>query len=216
LFKPAYDPRENQRLLEVRVDELRSSLHHLKPNLLTSRTDAVYQPFAEGKGQFLLPFWGREITVTYPEYQVFDAKSSVEENVANQAMVLYHFVTSDGAPLAKEWISFSELPDGRFYNQAFQGYTGLELVSTFGGVSESFKAAAASAGGIRTHFFADAAYVYQLYPRVPLMVVFWAGDEDFPSSIQILFDASVSHHLPTDACAIAGSMLTRRIIKAGG
>jgi hypothetical protein len=29
-----------------------------------------------------------------------------------------------------------------------------------------------------------------------------------------LFDASASHYLPTDACAIAGSMLTRQLIKS--
>jgi hypothetical protein len=42
-------------------------------------------------------------------------------------------------------------------------------------------------------------------------VVTWEGDEDFPSTYQILFDAAVSHHLPTDACAILGSILTHRL-----
>jgi hypothetical protein len=48
-----------------------------------------------------------------------------------------------------------------------------------------------------------------------LAVVFWAGDEDLPASYQVLFEATAAHHLPTDACAIAGSMLTRQLIAAG-
>jgi hypothetical protein len=43
--------------------------------------------------------------------------------------------------------------------------------------------------------------------------VYWQGDEDFPSTCQLLFDASVSRCLPTDACAVLGSALTRMLIK---
>jgi len=46
-----------------------------------------------------------------------------------------------------------------------------------------------------------------------LLAVYWQGDEDFPSTCQVLFDASASHYLPTDAYAILGSTLTRRLIK---
>ncbi|MDL1911699.1 DUF3786 domain-containing protein, partial [Chloroflexi bacterium CFX6] len=55
---------------------------------------------------------------------------------------------------------------------------------------------------------------FQPLPRVPLMTTYWLGDEDFPSSCKILFDESATHYLPIDACAILGSMLTRKIIAA--
>jgi len=58
----------------------------------------------------------------------------------------------------------------------------------------------------------DAAYEFQVLPMVSLLVVTWQGDEEFNSTYQILFDAAVSHHLPTDACAILGSNLTNRLI----
>ncbi|MFN2105113.1 MAG: DUF3786 domain-containing protein [Candidatus Promineifilaceae bacterium] len=47
-----------------------------------------------------------------------------------------------------------------------------------------------------------------------MAAVCWLGDEDFPTSYRILFDRSIEHHLPTDACAILGSMLTTRLTKA--
>jgi hypothetical protein len=133
-------------------------------------------------------------------------------------MVLYYFNTCDGTPMAASWIAFSELTDGRFYNQAFQGYTGRELVKAFGNDLEAFERAARNAGGEKRFPMAgaplgDAAFAYQALPRVPLLVVYWLGDEDFPPNSQILFDAAVSHHMPTDACAILGSSLTRRLLK---
>jgi hypothetical protein len=51
-------------------------------------------------------------------------------------------------------------------------------------------------------------------PRLSLLAAYWAGDEDFPASMRVLFDAAAEHHLPMDVCAIAGGMLTRRILKA--
>jgi len=60
--------------------------------------------------------------------------------------------------------------------------------------------------------FADRAFLFWVFPRVPLLLVYWQGDEDFPPNSQILFDACVASYLPTDACAIAGSMLTRKLI----
>ena len=59
----------------------------------------------------------------------------------------------------------------------------------------------------------NASYKFIALPKVPLAVVFWCGDEDFPPSCKILFDSSVSKFLPTDACAILGSMLTQKILK---
>jgi hypothetical protein len=45
------------------------------------------------------------------------------------------------------------------------------------------------------------------------MVTYWLGEEEFPSSAKILFDATATHYLPIDVCAILGSMLVSRIGK---
>jgi hypothetical protein len=127
------------------------------------------------------------------------------------ALLLYYFSVADGAPLSDRWISFSELPDGKFYNQAFQGYTGQRLVQVFKNNRQSFELAAARQDGRRLSH-GDVGFMFQALPRIPLMVAYWQGDEDFPSNFQILFDASASHYLPTDAYAILGSTLTRRLV----
>jgi hypothetical protein len=132
-------------------------------------------------------------------------------------LLLYYFHTADGAPLARQWVSFSELPDGRFYNHAYQGYSGGELARTFGHDLQAFQTAALSQGGEALppgiHGMAGAdAYRFWALPRVPLLAVAWPGDEDFASTYQILFDAAASHYLPTDVCALLGGTLARRLI----
>jgi hypothetical protein len=58
----------------------------------------------------------------------------------------------------------------------------------------------------------SASSIFQALPRVPLMVTYWLGDEDFPSSCKILFDECARHYLPIDACAVLGGMLARKLI----
>ncbi len=134
--------------------------------------------------------------------------------VFTQAMLLYYFHTADGTPLAGRWISFADLPDGRFYNQAFQGYTGGELQRHFKNDTEALgQAALRSSGSLLPGAPGNLAFRFQALPRLPLILVIWEGDEDFPASYQFLFDAATAHYLPTDACAILGSTLTGRLKK---
>ena len=199
--------------LVQRVDELRTLLRQVDPVSLASRTGSIYHPAGDGEGEFRLPVWGQEVRVTYPDFLAYDADKGVPLGTFIDALLAYYYHLSDGTPLSGEWIAFSDLPDGTFYAQAFQGYTGRELGVVFGNDSEAFTQAAESLGG-RREFFGNLAYSYQVLPRVALMVVCWLGDEDFPPSYRVLFDSAASHHLTTDVCAIVGSNLTRRLIRA--
>jgi hypothetical protein len=158
-------------------------------------------------------FGGKEIILDYPGFVARDPETGKELSIDAQAILLFHFRTTRGTPPAGQWIAFSELPDGRFYSAAFQGYTGKVLANAYQDDIIRFENACSASGG-RPESIGNAAYVFRPLPMIPLAAVYWLGDEDFPASCQILFDASVVHHLPTDVCAILGSMLTRRIIKA--
>ena len=97
------------------------------------------------------------------------------------------------------------------YNAAFQSYTGDAVVKHFGLDIEAFKAACIKVGGTQIDV-GSACFIFQALPRVPLMLMYWLGDEDFPSSCKVLFDESASHYLPVDGCAILGSLLTQKVI----
>ena len=211
----SYSPEENQNLLRRRVDELRESLRKKDPSKLADNTGMIYTPGEREQGLFEFQFWGRETCLTFPALVATDHQSGKELGAASQALLMYYLHTADGYIGSGQWISFSELPDGRFYNQAFQGYTGREIAKKFKNDILDFEKAAQAAGGSK-YPHGDKAYIFKMLPRISLLTVYWQGDEDFPSSAQILFGAEVNHYLPTDACAIAGSMLTRRLVSYNG
>lgn len=195
-----------------RLKELRSSLQNRNLARLAEATGSEWQA-AGDKGEYRLLYWSRPVRVAVPEWEVYTGDPSVLASDFEQTMLLYYFTIADGTPIQGSWISFSELPDGKFYTQAFQGYTGRELSAAFGSDLAAFEKSCLELNGSRQEL-GNAAYIFQALPRVPMLVVYWLGDEDFHESAQVLFDASVSHYLTTDACAILGSTLTRRIISA--
>ncbi len=197
-------------LLLARLEELRLNLRSRDPDELARYTGASFHPDGRGGGEFILPVWDQPMRITFPQLAIGEMNTAREPGAAIQALILYYLHTCDGAPPGERFIAFSELPEGKFYTQAFQGYTGKELAKHFGD-RQAFEQAATQLGGIR-YPHGESSYVFNLFPRVRLLAVYWQGDEDFPSNCQILFSEKVNHHLPTDACAIVGSILSRRLL----
>jgi hypothetical protein len=199
-----------------RIEELRAVVRQRHPGLLAEHTASLFTADGPGRGVFRLELWGRPVAVSFPDLIAREEGSQQALPVSNQALLMYYFHTADGTPLARRWVSFSELPEGRFYDQAYQGYTGGELRRAFADELAAFQAAAGQAGGETLPPGAsgiEGAYACRFWalPRLPLLAVAWPGDEDFPSAYQILFDAAATHYLPTDVCALLGGTLARRL-----
>ena len=193
----------------ARVDELRSTLRVQDPSLIAERSGVPYLTLGPKRGELHIPFWGNVCSLSFPEWIGYNAQAEQLPNF-QQALLLYYLITADGAPITNKSVSFADLPDGRMYNAAFQGYSGDEIVKAFGFDLGAFKSACLHASGKPVEL-GSAAFTFQALPRVSLMLTYWLGDEDFPSSCKILFDESASHYLPIDACAILGSMLVRKL-----
>lgn len=207
--KPAQKP--NIPALASRAEELRAALRLVPPTLLAERTALEYLATGPGRGEFRFSFFSASVLLPYPQlvaYDILDAPF----NPSIQALLLYHLFTSNGAPLTAKWVSFADLPDGRMYNQAFQGYSGDLVRDAVANNLEIFTSACLALGGQPVEL-GSAAFAFSALPRLPLLITFWPGDEDFLASCKVLFDASAREHLPIDVCAILGSQLTGKIVR---
>lgn len=193
-----------------RAAELWRGLEGADPEVLAAHTGASYDA---GAGALRLAVWGRPICVAHPGFAASAAETDAPLDPFTTLLLAYYFARADGTPESGKLIAFSELPDATFYTKAFQGYTGAELSRAFGNDLEGFSAAATALGG-RPEPIGDRAFSFQALPLVRVTVACWQGDEDFPASYRVLFDAAISHHLPTDAGAILGSTITGKLIAA--
>ena len=64
-------------------------------------------------------YWGDSISIDWPSLEMRGSDGE-QLSTFDRAMLMYYLNTADGADLADRWIGFRELPNGGFYNQAFQ------------------------------------------------------------------------------------------------
>lgn len=171
----------------------------------------------------IVPYFGRAYLVTHPAGIVTGvaeprptasapARPPQPAHISINIVLLHYLLTADGTPPADRWLTFRELPDGLFYAQAFAGHAEGLLAQKFGANLDGFRQAALGLGGTGLDL-ADVAYRFQAFPRLPIAVLVWAGDEDFPGQVRVLFDAHAGHYLPTEDLSGIGDWLAHRLTR---
>lgn len=192
------------------VEDARSTLERREPGKLVMYSGCEQDP----EGDFRLAFFGEEYVISSGDFSVHRVDSDQRSSSFTQSLIVTYLATADGTTPSSRWVGFRELPDGLFYAQAFRGYTGVRLVHGLEGQIEAFRSAAEALGGKPLGAIGDAGYAFTVLPRLHLAVVYWRGDEEFPSQARVLFEDSAANYMPTDGLAILGSQLVGRILKA--
>jgi len=195
--------------LHPRIEQARSVLSQIDPEELAHRGGLDV-----GEAGLDVAFFGRTYLVRLPSFVATDPATGEDCPEELQILLLDYLVNADGAHPTGRLIGFQELQNGSFYRQAFQGYSGNQLVQDLNGDVDAFRRAAQRMGGEPLDL-GDAAFAFRALPRMPLAVVWWAGDEEFPAEASVLFDETAAHYLPTDGLAILGRMLCRKLAKSG-
>ncbi len=190
------------------VDTLRDQLRSKEPQVVAANSGTRFSEARIG-----LSMWQQQRYLNWPELVAYDDEVN-PCSTFDTAMILYYLNTADGTPMADRWISFRELDGGSFYAQAFQGYSGDRISRYFTEDVDALHRAAGALDGIRLTALTDHAYAFMPLPRIRLAVALWLGDEDFPTSASVLFDASSNHYMTTDGMALLGSGLASRLERA--
>jgi hypothetical protein len=192
------------------VVEAKRLLKHRQPSKLLMLTGCE----RDTDGDYRLPFFWKEYIISAEDFAVRRADDGEAPSTFIQSLILTYMATADGTTPSRRWVGFRELPDGMFYAQAFRGYTGIRLVRQLEGGLEVFRGAAESMDSEPVEAIGDAGYAFALLPRIRAAVVYWQGDEDFPSQARVLFEDTAAHYMPTDGLAIMGSHLVGSILRA--
>jgi len=181
-----------------------------------TRGGASYEQSRNGEVQVGFKYLGREILVSFPQGTIETRNGQGPIPLREEILILHYLVTASGAPLTGNWVSFSEIAGGAFYNPVFLMRCKSPLVKFFGEDPQALWSVAREMGG-ELLSLGDLGVKIRPFPFVPLALVLWRGDDEFPAEGSILFDASVSEYLPVeDAVILAESVIWKLIKKAMG
>jgi hypothetical protein len=154
-----------------------------------------------------LPFFLKPVHITYPEGQVEYEDSEAKLSLQEQGLILHYLLGAQDIPLTNTPITFREIPSGGFYYQPFLKRAQVPLVQTFGSNHELFRKAGHKFGGIDAKM-GDASLTFRPFPKIPITMILWKEDDEFPPDGNILFDSSIKHFLSgEDIAFLAGTVV---------
>ena len=132
--------------------------------------------------------------------------------IPEKILILHYLLTARGDTLTRNLITFRQVPEGPFYYSAFLKRARDPLVRAFGGQPESLITCGAHLGA-EPDELGDVSITLKALPRVPVTMVLWAGDDEFPPEASLLFDESIVGYLPTEDIAVLSGMIVYRLIR---
>ncbi len=162
-----------------------------------------------------LAFLGQEHAVTLEPFAVRAlAAPDKEVPLTDQVLLVHYLAQANGRGLQNKWIAFREIPGADAYHPVFYKRAAAPLLAAFGHKPELLAEVAADLP-CKPGDTGDASIIVQALPHVPLMMVLWRGDEEFPPEAAILFDGSLPGYLTAeDAAWLAGRVVYPLAAKA--
>jgi hypothetical protein len=150
------------------------------------------------KKGYILPVWDENYGI-YPHdnkiVRLRDGKSDI--NTLLGLFIVYYLLRSKEIGISNEWISEKDIPGGATFFRGPHKIPTELIARRYKKDIQGFKKICQNLSGIRTDM-ADAAYFFQITPRIPIVVQFWNGDDEFPPEAKILFDKTITRHLTPD------------------
>ncbi len=111
--------------------------------------------------------------------------------------IIYYLLRAKDIRTSGEWISDKDIPGGgTFFRGPHDIPTDL-ICNRFNNDIEAFKKRCKQLQGTPIDM-GDAAFTFRIAPRIPVTVLYWMGDEDFPAEAKLLYDRSITEHLSLD------------------
>ncbi len=164
----------------------------------------------EGGEKITIHFFLEPYYIRFPQIE-FHSPSKKVVSLVTRILLLHYLIRADGYLLTGKWVAYKDIPGGLLYAGVFARRVTEPLQRRFGKSARSFKETGIRSGGEAVEI-GDASFILHAFPCVPLQYVLWEGDEEFPPSVQLLFDASVDHYLTLEDMVVLGQVTAGRLI----
>lgn len=160
----------------------------------------------------IVEYLNQPYQVTLPDIQVSLVDSKAEVPIKDKILILHYLTLAKGTPIANKSIAFKGLPEGANYFPTFFKRSIEPLVNHFGTEPHRLIDVAGRLGGHEVDY-GDVAVTINGFSRVPITLVLWRGDAEFPPRGNILFDVTISSYLSTYDITVLCENITWRLVK---
>ena len=154
-----------------------------------------YDPMKKG---YRISVWGEDYGIYPKESQIIRLQEN-NQDVGHLLglFIIYYLLRSKDISISKEWISEKDIPGGPTFFRGPHKIPTEIIEKRYENNVEEFKEVCEQLDGIPLDM-ADAAYVFEITPRIPVAVQFWDMDDEFSAEAKLLFDKTIAEQLAPD------------------
>jgi len=186
------------------------ALREKNPGKICRNADARWNSSEKG-GKMTLPLLNREVEITYPRGEVVYEGGEESPSLQEQILILHYLLQVRDTFLMGKLITFREIPSGEFYYEAFLKRAQIPLLNSFGQKPERLLVAGQKLGGKKANL-GDVSMTFRPFPKIPLTLVLWRGDEEFPPNGSILFDSTIGLFLSGEDIAFLSGTVVYKLL----
>lgn len=175
------------------------------------RSGAQYQA-TDSQKVITLKYLNQSYQITLPDIDILLIDSDEEVPIRDKVLMLHYFIQAKGTPLTSKMIAYKELPEGATYFPSFYKRAIKPLVDYFGNEPNQLIGIAEKLGGHRVDY-GDVAVTINAFRYVPITLVLWKGDEEFPPDGNILFDSTIPDYLSTEDINVLCGVISWKLVK---
>ena len=163
----------------------------------------------EGESRVVIGYLNEPYVISLPEGEVW-SKDGSEIPLKEKILILHYLTFAKGTSLSGKMLSYKQLPGIASYYSVFYQLGLKPILDRFGKNPEHLINAAEGLGGHKVDY-GDAAVIINAFPRVPITIALWRGDEEFLPQGNLMFDPTVSDYLPLEDLREVCHTIARRL-----
>lgn len=198
--------------LQKSYDGLIEKVKRIDPITIAETTDGEYQ--GDGIPRVLVPFLHSWFVLDLLPYRVRAGHEEVD-SMTMRVLFLHHIIAAaenqgTAVRVMGQWIDCRSLQHAAVLGAHFSRSMSEALDVFFRQHSDEQVGRAMRWGGKPTQL-GDHGFLFKFFPRLPLALIHWEGDEEFAPYSKILYDISASNYMPTHGLAALTEFLVHRL-----
>lgn len=200
---------KRRKFMETAYEQALLDVAALNGPVAAAESGASYE-----NGVFTLKFYNRTFAIYHTDVHVEEVGDDAPVPMYIALLLMHYLMQASGIPAQAHWITYRELPGATLFEKRFHQMAIQPLLNVYGNDAEGLKKAGESLGGLPMDRAGDAAFRFMALPKIPVSVILYLGEDEIPSTVNILFDAVAPSYLPTEDLSYVGMYLAIALMKA--
>jgi Domain of unknown function (DUF3786) len=146
---------------------------------------------------YTLSLWGVDYRIAVDRQEIINTTPGAHSHPYFNVFIIFYLLLEGDISVVGEWISEKDFPGGATFFRGPHLLPSMLITERYGNDLQGFSARCQELGGTPLSL-ADRAFSFRITAEVPVAVLYWSGDADFPAEAKILFDRSLINAMQLD------------------